>query len=87
MTWAKNKSTTPSIAFPFALNQSKTRKLFRKRKYALWRIWNKANMLNWVSRMFPKHSMTQFCHVWTSRTSEKATSIEWNLGNKVIRQK
>ena len=24
MMWAKNKSTTPSLAFPFALNQNKT---------------------------------------------------------------
>ena len=37
----KNKSTTPSLAFPFALNQNKTRQLFRKGRYALWRIWNK----------------------------------------------
>ena len=47
--WEKNKSTTTSLAFPFSLNQNKTRQLFRKNRYALWRIWNKADMLNWVS--------------------------------------
>ena len=51
--WVKNKSTTPSIAFPFALNQNKSR-------YALWRIWNKEDMLNRVSMRFTKCSMTQF---------------------------
>ena len=56
----KKNSTTPSLAFPFALNQNKTRQLFRKRRYALWRIWNKEDMLNWVSMMLPKCSMTQF---------------------------
>ena len=65
--WAKHKSTTPSLAFPFSLNRNKTRQVFKKRRYALRRIWNKVGMLNWVSRMFPKHSMTQFWHVLTSR--------------------
>ena len=58
--WEKNKSTTPSLAFPFPLNQNKTRQLLRKRIYALWRIWNKENILNMVSRRFPKYSMTHF---------------------------
>ena len=30
MTWAKNKSTTPSLAFPFALNQNKTGSFSKK---------------------------------------------------------
>ena len=42
----KNNSTTPNIAFPFALNQNKTRQLFRKNRYALWRILDKENMIN-----------------------------------------
>ena len=71
MMWAKNKSTTPSLSFPFALNQNKTRQLFRKSKYMLWRIWNIVDMLNWISGMFPKCSMTQFQHVFTCRTCRR----------------
>ena len=69
--WEKNKSTTPILAFLVALNQNKTRHLFRKSRYALWRIWNKEYMLKWVSRMFPKRSMTHFYHVLTSRTCRR----------------
>ena len=63
----KNKATTPSLAFPFALNHNKTRQLFRKNRYALWRIWNKGDMLNLVSMMFPKCSMTHFQQLFTSK--------------------
>ena len=49
----KKKSTTLSLAFPFSLNQNKARQLFRKSRYALSRIWNKEDLINWVSRMFP----------------------------------
>ena len=60
MMWAKNKSTTPSLAFPFASILNKTDSFTEKSRYALWRVWNKEDMLNMVSRRFPKHSMTQF---------------------------
>ena len=60
MMWEKNKSTTPSLAFAFALNLNKIGNFSEKNRYVLWRIWNKAYMLKWVSRMFPKLSMTNF---------------------------
>ena len=58
--WEKNKSTTLSLTFPFSLILNKTGNFAEKRRYALWRIWNKVDMLNMVSRRFPKCSMTQF---------------------------
>ena len=69
--WEKNKSTTPSLAFPFALILNKIGNFSEKSRYALWRIWNKADILNMVSRKFPKRSMTSFWHVLTSRTCRR----------------
>ena len=45
----KNKSTTPSLTFPFAINLNKADNLAEK-----------VDMLKIDSRRFPKHSMPQF---------------------------
>ena len=64
----KNKSTTPSLTFPFAIKLSKAGNKEEKSRHALGRIWNKVDMLNMDSRRFPKCSMTQFLASLTSRT-------------------
>ena len=55
----KKKSTTPSLTFPFAINLNKAGNLAEKVDMH-WRIWNKEEMLNMVSKRFLKCSMTQF---------------------------
>ena len=57
--WGKKKSTTPSLAFPFGLILNKTGNVSEKKQtHVLWTIWNKQDMLKWVSKKFPKRSMT-----------------------------
>ena len=63
MTRAKNKSTAPSLTFPFAIKLSKAGNKTEKERDALGRIWNNVDMLNMDSRRFPKHSMTYFYQV------------------------
>ena len=46
---AKNKLTTPSLTFPFAINLNKAGNLVEKE-----------DMINMVSGRFPKCSMTKF---------------------------
>ena len=71
MMWAKNKSTTPTLAFPFALYLNKIGSFSEKVDMRFGGSQNKVDMLKWGSRKFPKCYMTHFWHVLTFRTCRR----------------
>ena len=60
MVKAKNKTDTPTLAFPFFLKTAKSKAAFRKSRTVLLLFWNYNRVAKNDSRMFLKRSLSQF---------------------------
>ena len=57
---AKNKASSPRLDFPLCLKTVVKQGDFQKSRTALLGTMIKIRLVKYVSRMIPKHSMTQF---------------------------